>query len=116
MWSESQRQVNALGGEGNCSRRVARLSRLDARKQSPPHSCPPFSSEMDAWDAGFNRANNAVQDIQELISERDRLRRAGASGSDAGSKVRLALSNLDRNLSTLDSTLVKLEASPPPAT
>ena len=71
---------------------------------------------MDAWDAGYNRANNSIQDISSLVSERDAQRRGGASGSAAADKVRLALSNLDRNLSTLDSTLVKLEASPPPGT
>ena len=65
------------------------------------------------WDASYNRVNNAAQDIQSMISERDQQRRAGTMSTEPASRIRPALNTLERNMDKLDKDLRLFESSPP---
>jgi hypothetical protein len=66
------------------------------------------------WDKGCDKATNYVQEIQGNIAERDEQRRGGGVGSEAASRIKPALNNLDRLLNKLDRELRAFEAATPP--
>lgn len=64
------------------------------------------------WDLQLQRAGQLVQDISYELAERDGMRRAGGAPGDLAGKIRAHLTNLDRQLETLDQGLREQEANP----
>lgn len=98
-----------MGGEATQAESIACLARYQKLDVSKPALAR--MSTLAEWDSNYNRANNAAQDIQDMIAQRDQQRRAGGGGSNSG--IRPALNTLDRSLDKLDAALRQFEAAPP---